>query len=554
MSLARRIYMLTILAVFAATAVGLHSATVSLPSEMAGAAEPVRHIFLTLTDGSEMVQPGGSLVYVIQIRSDAQRVEQVDVTLTLPSYANLIEISDNGVREGNTVVWRNFSLDPVVARRLMVDVSVDPQAQIGGVMSSLVTCDGESAADTTRIGGSRLVVNPPELRLRITDGKDYAGPDEELRYVLTVENTSESDRTFELRTELPNLITFLAATGQYQEQDGSVRWMDQLIRAGDVRTFELIATVQHDVVDFAAMVTKASIDGFPASDTTVAQRQPIIEGFSISVTDALQNIAPASEVIYQIHLRNEDDRLATGVGVSAALPLYVEFMEASNGGVWTGNNVRWDNLTVSPHGDRTLTVLGHVRTDAPINAVLRMTAETQGLVGVDQTTVTAGAPQREEHKTQATLRKIADRSEVRPGDTVTYTISLRNNTDQSFRNVRIEDRLDARYMTAVGAERGQMQGDRLLWILPELQPGQEWTTRYSVEISDRTPNGISIDNVVTAVGDGLESLSLTERVFSARIGVVRGLPPTGAAFDAIFLAISGLAGIGQTFLFKRRLV
>lgn len=545
--------MLSLLLFLTAAAVGLHSIAVAPPADGAQAVEPERHIFLTLTDGTETVQPGGELTYVVQVRSDAQRVQTIDVTLTLPTYANLIAASDNGSREGNTVVWRNFPLDPVVARRLIVNVSVDPYAPIGGVMTAQAASDGESAVDATRVEGSRLVTLPPELRLRITDGKDYAGPDEELRYVLTVENRSDRDRTFTLSTELPSTLSFLSATGQYREQNGAVRWSDQSIRAGDVRTFEMMAVVEHDAVDFASIVVKASVDGFPAGDTTVVQRQPMIQGFSIGVTDELQNVAPASQVTYQIRLKNEDDRLATGLSVSAALPLYVEFMEASNGGVWTGNNVRWDNLTVSPHGERTLTILGHVRTDAPLNAVLRMTAETQGLVGVDQTVVAAGTPMIGRRGPQATLRKMADRSEVRPGDTVTYTVSLRNNTDQSFRNVRVEDRLDARFMTVVGAQHGQMQGDRLLWMLPELKPGQEWTTRYSVEISPRTPNGTSIDNVVTAAGEGLEALSLTEKVFTARLGVTRGLPPTGAAFDAIFLVLTGLAGAGQTFLFKRRI-
>ena len=326
---------------------------------------------------------------------------------------------------------------------------------------------------------------------------------------------------------------------------------DQLIRAGDVRTFEIMTAVDHGVVDFTSIVLKASVDGIPAGDTTVVQRQPVIEGFAILVTDNMSEIAPASEVTYEIHLQNNDDILATGLSVNAALPTYVEFMEASNGGIWTGNNTRWDNLTVSPHGERVLTVIGHVRTDAPVGATLRMTAETQGLVGVDHTAVVAGAPART-GRPSALLSKTADRTEVKPGDIVTYTITLRNTTDHPFRSVRIEDRLDNRFMTVVGAERGQMQNGQLVWNIPELAPGQAWTVRYAVEISVRAPHGFEIDNVVLASGEGLETISLTEKVYTTRLGVVRGLPPTGAAFDAIFLALSGLAGMAQTVFLRRK--
>src|SRR3989339_205023 len=549
-----RLQILSVLSLIAGLAVGVHSLTVSVPSDAALASPETRHIYLTITDGRDTIEPGGSLTYVAIIRSDAEQTELVDATLTLPAYVNLVEANFSGHREGNTVVWNNLSVDPVVGRRLVVDVSVDPFAEIGGTMTAEIVCDGEHAADATVIAGPRLVVLPPELRLRMSDGKDFAGPDEELRYVLTVENLSDADRVFELRGELPSTISFLAATGQYQEQNGSLVWRDQLIRAGDVRTFEVMAAVEHDVVDFTNIVFKASVDGIPSSDTTIVQRQPVIEGFSITVSDGLTEVAAASAVTYQIHLRNDDDILATGVAVSAALPVYAEFMEASNGGIWTGNNVRWDNLTVSPHGERTLTVAAHVRTDAPMGATLRMTAETQGLVAVDLTTVANVARALTQRGTPATLTKVADRTEVRPGDTVTYTVTLRNNTDHPFRNVRVEDRLDERFMSVVGAERGQMQGNRLLWVLPELAPGQQWTVRYSVEISSRAPHGFAIDNVVTASGEGLETLSLTEKVYTSRLGGVRGLPPAGAAFDAIFLMLSGLAGLGQTFVLKRRIV
>lgn len=547
----RRLPMLAVLTVIAALAVGVHSLVVSVPSPLAEAQVSDRSIFLTLTDGKETVQAGDALTYVTTLRSDSDSVELVDVVLTLPRYANLVSASDAGRREGNTVVWNSVSVSPVVGRRLFVDVSVDPYAQVGGVMTAEVTAGGERAADNTTIDGPRIVSVPPELRLRVSDGKDYAGPDEELRYVLTVENISDTDRVFELRGELPAQLVFLSATGQYQEQNGSVRWINQTIRAGDVRTFELMAQIEHDVVDFTSIVFKASVDGIPAGDTTVVQRQPMIEGFEIFVTDGLTTVAPASEVTYQIRLRNNDDILASGLSVNAALPTFVEFMEASNGGIWTGNNARWENITVSPHGERTLTVIGHVRTDAPLGATLRMTAETQGLVGVDQTAVSTGEPARS-GRTAALLSKTADRTEVKPGDTVTYTITLRNTTDHPFRAVRVEDRLDNRFMTVVGAERGQMQGGQLVWGIPELAPGQVWTVRYAVEISPRAPHGFAIDNVVIASGEGLEAVSLTEKVYTTRLGVVRGLPPTGAAFDALFLAMSGLAGMVQTLVLKKR--
>lgn len=528
----------------------LLASTIVLP---AGATASERPVYLTLSDGVETVQAGEDLTYTVSLRNDAVDPVMTNITMTLPLFVNLLEASNGGVRNADTVTWNNVVVSPSATQRLYVKVVVNPYVENGATMTAqVVTSEGERAADVTHITGSSVLPLPSTLRLSVTDGKDFAAPEEELRYQLAVENVGPDARTFTLRADLPDTISFLGATGQYDHEGNVVRWLDQVIAPGDVRLFEIMAYVERETPDFSNITLKASVDGHPQSDLTVVQRGPVLRGFEVSLTDGQQEASPASELMYEIHLRNNDDVLATGLAVSAALPMYTEFVDAGNGGVWTGNNVRWSNMTVSPHGERVLTFTAHVRTDAPLDAELRATAEALGQVGVDLTTVVAGVVRKDARDSDVMLRKFADKSEVRPGDTVTYTIELRNTTDHPFRSVRIEDRLDTLYMKVLGAESGMMQGDQLVWFVDELAPGQIWRVRYSVEISPRAPHGSFLDNVVTVSGEGLETQSLNERVFTGKTGVVRKLPPTGAAYDAIFLLFAGIAGAGQTFAFRKR--
>ncbi len=537
----------------ASVAASLVLSVITLPVLPAVASDPERPLYLTLSDGVETVEAGGSLTYTISLRTDALTPFTTDVTMTLPPFSNLIEASDGGRREGNTIVWNNVYVSPSVTRRLYVGINVDPYAENGATMTASVEAsEGERAADVTRIANGAATPLAMSLRVNISDGKDFAKPEEELRYVIAVENISNINRVFTLRADLPRDVEFLAATGQYSADDSVVQWIDQVVPAGEVRAFEVMVVVQREAADFTNIVFKASVDGRASSDLTVVQRGEVLKAFEISLSDGQDEASPASELTYEIHIRNNDDVLATGMDVNVALPMYTEFVDASNGGEWTGNNIRWPNLTVSPHGERVLLFTAHVRTDAPLGAELRATAEAFGQVGVDITTVVAGLQRTGNRGPEALLRKFADKSEVRPGDTVAYTIELRNNTDHPFKNVRVEDRFDARYMSVLGAERGQMQGDALLWVIPELAPGQSWRVHYSVEISPRAPHGSFMDNVVTVSGEGLETQSLNERVFTGKLGIVRKLPPTGAAFDALFLLFAGIAGVGQTVLSRKR--
>ncbi|MDD4627937.1 MAG: hypothetical protein PHE68_00895 [Candidatus Peribacteraceae bacterium] len=547
-----RLRALASLGVAAVLVTALHSASVSVPGTPASASDGNGPLFLTLSDGVQTVEAGGTLTYTVTLRSDALTAEFYDVTFRLPIFTNLIEASDGGGRVGDTIVWNNVSVSPTVTRRLYVSIAVSPYAEDGATMTAEVTAGGERAADVTQIVTGAAVPLRQSLKIGVSDGKEFVTPEEEVRYVISVANVSPEDRVFSLRADLPEALSFLGATGQYTQSNNVIIWNDQAIRADDERQFEVMAVVEREAPDFANIVFKASVDGRAASDLTVVHREAILRDFEVSVTDGQKTATPASELTYEIHIRNNEDVLATNVDVSDALPLYAEFVEASNGGVWTGNNVRWSNLTVSPHGERVLTLIAHVRTDAPIGADLRNSVESKGQVGVDITTVVAGSATKTV-RAAALLRKTADRSEVRPGDTVTYTVSLTNSTDHAFRNVRIEDRLDNRYMTVIGAERGQMEGERLVWLIPELNPGQSWSVKYSVEISRNAPSGSFLDNVVNASGEGLETVSLSERVFTGKLGVVRKLPPTGAAFDQLFLLASGLLGLGQTLLLKRKI-
>ena len=52
-------------------------------------------------------------------------------------------------------------------------------------------------------------------------------------------------------------------------------------------------------------------------------------------------------------------------------------------------------------------------------------------------------------------------------------------------------------------------------------------------------------------GDGFESLSLSERVYTSSLGIITDLPKTGAGIGGLFLALTGLIGAGASVAQKK---
>lgn len=396
--------------------------------------------------------------------------------------------------------------------------------------------------------------NIPPIVVTVADGRDFAEPGEVLHYDIVVDNAEGPDRTFDLRAQIPTELSIEAVTENPMIDTRSLTWPNQFVEAGGSRTYGVAARIASGTPDLQALRVRAYAGQAIGTDTTSIYRGVVPAAFSVAVSDGAAYAMPGDVLSYEIAVHNAETKIATEVDIDAALPQYTEFVAASEGGSWTGNGIRWNNLTVSPKGDRLLNVQLRVRSDAPIGTAIQFVANVKGHQGADITEIASTsdvAPPQTENAT-VLLRKSADRSEVRPGEVMTYTIYLRNTTDDEIRNLTVEDRLDRRYMQVVGSEAGAMQGDRTVWKIPSLVAGEDWKVRYTVQVAEGTPHGEALLNVVSVSGEGMEEISLTQRVFTARISVVSQLPPAGAPLDLLFLLGSGVAALAPTAALRKR--
>ena len=585
-----RIRMLGILSLSALLVTMLHSSVVQLPTETVSAAfaecadgidnnndglidypqDPKcsslqddtegnvgKGIFLSLSDGLATVTPNGHMTYTIGLRTERNDPMITDVYFQMPHQTNLISASDGGYKSNEMITWKNVSINPGALRSLYVNINVSPDAEEGYLLVAEVRADGELSTDTTRIeeDDDYIIKQEKPMNVSITDGKVYAQPDEVLNYTVSVRNPTNKERTVDVRLQIPTDTAVEYASGDDSRTNSAITWNNQLIGPKAVREYNVAVRIAKNASEFYMIRTRATVGVAFATDTTTVHTGLAPQSIQASITDGLEEIVQGALVTYDIAVVNASNQLATEIDVNNALPSYMEFVDASEGGYWTGKNVRWEGITVSPHGNRTLRVTGRVRSDAPLGERLKSTISVSNFQAVDYTTVGSAVAGAGLQKSKSVLiSKVSDRNEVQPGDTVTYTVRLQNITGKTLHNISVEDRMNSPYIRVTNAQSGVLDGNGILWTIPELAPGQEWTVQYQAQIDYRAPHGVNIPNIVTVSGEGMETVSLAQRIYTSHIEVISNLPPTGAAFDALFLMFTGLLGAGQTLAQRRKLL
>lgn len=584
-----RIRMLGILSLSALLVTMLHSSVVQLPTESASAAfaecadgidndsngyidypqdpncsslqdnsegNTGKGIFLSLSDGLATVNPNGHATYTIGLRTERNDPMIVDVTFLMPHQTNLISASDGGFKSDELIVWKNVSVNPGSLRSLYVNINVSPDADEGYLLVAEARSDGEKSTDTTRVelDDDAKIRQERPMNVSVTDGKVYAQPDEVLNYTVSVRNPTNKERTVDVRLQIPTDTAIEYISGKYTKNRQAVTWDNQVIGPNSAREYKVAVRIAKNAAEFYMIRTRATVGVAFATDTTTVHTGIAPQSIQASITDGLDEIVRGALVTYDIAIANSSNQLATEIDVNNALPSYMEFVDASEGGYWTGKNVRWEGLTVSPHGNRTLRVTGRVRSDAPQGERLKSTISVSNFQAVDYTTVGSTVSGMGLQKGKNVLiSKVSDRSEVQPGDSVTYTVRLQNITGKTLHNVKVEDRMNSPYIRVTNAQSGIADGNSIVWTIPALAPGQDWTVQYQAQIDYRAPHGVTIPNIVTVSGEGIETVSLAQRIYTSHIEVISNLPPTGAAFDAIFLMLTGMLGAAQTLMQRRKL-
>ncbi|WP_300616676.1 DUF11 domain-containing protein [Dokdonella sp.] len=286
-----------------------------------------------------------------------------------------------------------------------------------------------------------------------------AEPGETLTYGIRLDNGGGADAlNVGIVDPLDPNVTFVSATHGGVNAGGSVTWSGLTVPAGGFIDLTVVVTVADPLpAGVVSVVNLAYETGTTPPDCSVT---PLPSGCVVMPTEGLvaiskalvgesgskPGIAEAGETLtYEITLANHGGSAITGYGVSDPLDPNVTFVSADNGGTFAAGVVSWTNLTVPAGGSLVLNVVVKVVDPLPLDVThIANVAHETGTPPADCTLVPTPAscavvPADEAPRLQVT--KTVDATQVQPGGTATFTITVTNVGTVVANNVTVADPL-----------------------------------------------------------------------------------------------------------------
>ena len=560
----------------------------------------------------QRVQAGDQVTFKLTVTNAGNETSDLPLDLRLsgsfqPAVSLYLDSNGNGQVDGDDAKVQSLELQPDASAALLMVVDT-PLAAQGEASVNLTTSCGGSAVATVR------VLPPPELRVQKSFTPTQVRPGEETTVTVTARNPSNDEArqvvlTDPLAEQIARGLEFVpgsasASGGTLEYTSDGVTWgpaPSGAVQGVRMRAARLEPGAQL-VLSFR-MVGREAADGQQFTNTATVE----VPGRSSSDSATV------------------DVRYTPGVAIGpVGKPLAPEGTPAdrqSQPFAVVGRQVCFDHtvqntgdvadlfrITVTfPQGAATVSLLGEngplaqpLRLDAGQSALVRVcyeptaTGVLEALITVTGERGTSNTTSDQIDRIEATLPELkksvaaATRDEdgkpvavgegkaVATGDTVTYTLEVRNPYNFPLSGVVVTDavpaHLDFESAADGGVVSGEVDAQQVTWQLGTLQPGERRTLTFVTRVSSRAVDGETLKNLFQMVSTELKqptnSNEVATPVWSASLLIeklvsapevtygdrvtytlrIRNTSPTTAVTDAVITdtPAAGLEYIGGT--------
>ncbi|MGD2177242.1 MAG: hypothetical protein PVG71_05405 [Anaerolineae bacterium] len=482
-------------------------------------------LFISKTDNALTATAGELIVYTLLYRNHGtQDAKGVVITETVPANTAFnAGWSDPGwwrvgTTDRYTLSVGTLPVGPTDAAVFAVTVDAALPEGIETVMNvARIGDDGTSGRDLNPGDNSDDDVDgvsaAPDLTIAKTNQADSVKPDEILTYTLTISNTGTQGATGVVVSDvLPAHTAFLTASNGASFSAPVVTWSPFDLSVGERATRTVIVKVTATIPAGVETITNtASVadDGANGDDldplsnsTEDADGVSAAADLAIAKTNHVDSVEPDEILTYTLTISNTGTQGATGVVVSDVLPAHTTFVMASHPFILSDGVVTWQVLDLEAQSMITRVVV--VQVDSPLAASIETITNTATVAGdegvgdsaVDVDSVLA-AP-------DLALGKTDGRSRARPGETLTYTVTVENHGTQEATGVVLSDTLPAHTSFGAASDGGLEDGGVVTWPQFALSAGATVTRTVTVQVAEPWPAGATavLTNTVSVADDG----------------------------------------------------
>ena len=459
--------------------------------------------------------PGDSRVFDIVVANTGPvPAYQVVVADVLPAGLDFVSMSNaTPTQNGQSISWTIAQLP--AGGSMTFPVTVRVSAPAGQTLENLaatphaapgfkpVTASPACASDPQASCASVNVVSAPgtvQVFKAVADvsGNGQAEAGEQLSYGITVRNpTASALYGIEVSDVLDPNTSYISSDNGGQHASGVVRWTNLTVPANSSITLLVRARVATGLAAGTAIVNRVHETAQPVPDCAV---QPdACASISTSGTPDLvvSKRVDASTAIggqtltYTIEVRNAGARVGAQVLVHDTLPagLTQATWQCVGQGVSCPSASGAGNLAETvpslPVGTG-LTYTVSARVDPAFNGLVRNTVQVST---PDPDMCPASSPCTQSADTTVTaqsaqlgLVQTVDQANAKPGDTLTYTVTVTNTGNVDAHNLSISDLLPAGVTVVSVSHGGSASGQLLSWALPSLPVGQSLNLTITVTV------------------------------------------------------------------------
>jgi uncharacterized repeat protein (TIGR01451 family) len=397
--------------------------------------------------GPSTILRGGVISYRITVRNTGNAyARDIRIVDHAPSGFEFVRGDSSPECSGssNTVTCDQLQLAPGDAREVTVAFRVTESSQCGATV--------ENDAEATLPDGTRARTNVVRTRVDCVAA---------VRGCIIVRKETFDPHGGVVTPVAQFRFRLDGAQEQYNDDAGIARFNDVPLGTHTISEDVPNGWEQTSVTPSGGNVV---VDRFAPSCATVVvkNRQTDVGGtVLISKTDN-RDRADRNEILtYQIRLENTSGTSRT-VRVIDDLPSYVDFDSASDGGFRSGDDVRWDSVTIGARSSRTLTLRVRVRSNAPDGGEVRNIARIDGGPSDDDTTIIDhdnDDDDDDDDNRDLSVDLRDSRDPVKPCEEFNYEVRVRNNRNATAHNVtvflNVDSDTDVRSVSGNGNDRGR---------------------------------------------------------------------------------------------------
>lgn len=418
-----------------------------------------------------------------------------------------------------------------------------------------------------------------DVTLSVTDGKTTISAGNSMIYIVTASQSAQPTRDVTITLEMPIGTDLITADNGGTVNGRTVRWTNATLTQNTNRIFTVQARALNSLANGTVLTAVADAGGAQATDTTTVQTGAAAsKSYALTFSDNVSTVRAGTTLNYVLTVKNNSASPQTdSVTVQGPASLTVQSGTPLPTSVGT-NNATWSNVTFNAGETKTFTFNAVVSNDARTNTIVDTKATVgatslSDLTRIDNNASSSSSRSSSRSSSSSSSRRSSSSSSVRvagnalfrltpntaevlPNGDVVYTAFVQNVLLLNIRDAVVSVKFDPAVASVSNIGNGTSAGNgEIRWALTPLAPGQVWQTTFTLRANGALSNGSIVTASGRLTGTDVNGSPLNERVSVATVSVIAAgsLPDTGAAFDTLFLALSGALALFLGLAQKRSL-